>query len=76
MRKREEREKTQSCFNRSQENELMFVLLGRDPAAPLAIRAWVEARILIGKNKFDDPQITEALTCAGQMEMEREIKTT
>jgi len=49
---------------------MLFVLLGRDKAAPFAIRAWVAERIRLGKNKPDDPQIAEALQCAGIMERE------
>lgn len=31
-----------SCLTRSQDTEPVFVLCGRDPAAPAAIRAWAE----------------------------------
>lgn len=57
-----------SCFNRAKGFEMLFVLLARDLAAPAAIRAWVNERIRIGKNKADDEQITEALRCASIME--------
>lgn len=40
--------------------EPIFVLLGRDIAAPATIRAWTELRILSGKNKRDDPQKRKA----------------
>ena len=50
---------------------MLFVLLGRDKAAPFAIRAWVEERIRLGKNERTDAQITEALACAATMEAER-----
>ena len=52
------------------EREHLFVLLGRDAAAPFAIRAWVQERIRLGKNTPTDPQITEALECALQIEGE------
>ena len=71
MRKKDELSNPISCMNRAGDNEMTFVLLGRDLAAPMAIRAWVAERIRIGKNTIDDPQITEALECALRMERER-----
>lgn len=53
-----------SCFNRADDDEKLFVLLGRDPAAPVAIRAWVNERIRLGKNMLKDPQIQEAIEAA------------
>jgi len=72
VRKREELSNHKSCINRAREDEMVFVLLGRDPAAPAAIRAWAGLRVLLGKNKADDPQIVEALSCAETMEKERD----
>jgi hypothetical protein len=60
-----------SCLNRAKDNERMFVLLARDEAAPVAIRAWCAERIRLGKNAPDDPQIIEAMKCAKMMEFER-----
>lgn len=60
-----------SCMSKAREDEMTFVLLGRDKAAPVAIRAWIEERIRLGKNKLDDPQIIEALECAKIMEKEQ-----
>lgn len=59
-----------SCWNKARGNELVFVLLGRDPAAPAAIRAWCEARIKGGHNLATDAQITEALDLADAMTRE------
>lgn len=50
--------------------EMVFTLLGRDPAAPVAVRAWVAERLRLGKNTEHDAQITEALDIATTMEME------
>jgi len=50
---------------------MLFVLLGRDVAAPKAIRAWIAERLLRGKNQADDPQIREAQACAETMEREQ-----
>lgn len=71
MRKRDELSSPASCMSRAKLDEMTFVLLGRDKAAPLAIRAWVEARILLGKNKRDDVQVVEALQCAILMELDQ-----
>lgn len=68
MRKRDELEIPTSCLNRAADDEMLFVLLGRDVAAPAAIRAWVAERIALGKNKANDAQILEALRCALAME--------
>jgi len=71
MKKLDEFRTPQSCFNRAKPEEMLFVLLGRDVAAPAAIRAWIGERILRGKNQPDDPQIREAEACAETMERER-----
>jgi hypothetical protein len=70
MRRRDEVMDPFSCFNRAREDEMVFVLLGRDVAAAPAIRAWANARIERGKNKPEDHQIKEALACADIMERE------
>ena len=60
-----------SCLNRAKDDELLFVLLARDPAAPWAIRAWIDERVRLGKNAPDDAQIEEAEQCARRMEESR-----
>lgn len=65
MRKRDELEK--GCMAKARDDEMTFVLLGRDPAA---IRAWIRERIEIGKNNPDDPKLIEAEQCAATMERE------
>jgi hypothetical protein len=60
-----------SCLSKAKDNELLFVLLARDQAAPAVIRYWTEERIRLGKNEASDPQITEALECAAAMERQR-----
>lgn len=71
MRKSDELNDTESCFNKANDGERLFVLLARDPAAPVAIRAWIAERIRLGKNAPDDAQILEAIECASLMELER-----
>lgn len=68
MRKWEELADAKSCFNRADVNEVLFVLLARDPAAPATIRFWAKERARLGKNLIDDRQIEEALACAAEME--------
>lgn len=71
MRKRNEETHPASCFNRALPDEWVFVLLGRDAAAPAAIRAWVQERIRLGKNTPGDAQVSEALNVANSMEADR-----
>ncbi len=70
MRKKDEISSADSCMQRAHEMEMTFVLLGRDPAAPVAVRAWVAERIRIGKNRADDPHVVDALEVARIMEEE------
>jgi len=56
-----------SCLNRAKDDEPIFVLLGRDLAAFSTIQQWVTSRIVLNKNKIDDPQIQEALALAAEM---------
>ncbi|HYE19231.1 MAG TPA: hypothetical protein VEA69_12345 [Tepidisphaeraceae bacterium] len=60
MRKRDELADPNSCMNRAADDEWTFVLLGRDLAAPAAVRAWIDERIRLGKNRPGDAQIVEA----------------
>lgn len=68
MIKQEELSDPNSCMNRAGYSEMTFVLLGRDKAAPVAIRAWIAERIRLGKNRPTDAQIIEAEECAKAME--------
>lgn len=74
MRKIDELRRPDSCINKSRNDEMVFVLTGRDAAAPHAIRAWVDERLRLGKNAPGDPQIVEALECAAIMEVERAVR--
>jgi hypothetical protein len=60
VRKRDELADPRSCLNRARDDEWTFVLLGRDPATPAAVRAWIEERVRLGKNGRGDPQILSA----------------
>lgn len=72
--KRHEMSDPASCLNRAEDEEMVFVLLGRDTAAPSAIRSWAKERIRLGKNAVEDAQIQEALACAHTMERQRLMK--
>ncbi len=68
MRKTEELSDPASCMTRARPDEMTFVLLERDAAAPVAIRAWIRERIRLGKNLHGDAQILDAEACAKYME--------
>jgi hypothetical protein len=70
MRKEDEFLNPNSCLSRARDEEMIFVLLGRDIAAPDTIRSWASTRIRLGKNAPTDPQIIEARACALVMESE------
>lgn len=70
MRKKEELSSDNTCMGHAHPDEMVFVLIGRDPAAPVAVRAWVAERLRLGKNAETDPQVVEALRVADTMELE------
>lgn len=59
------------CMAKAAIDEPTFVLLGRDVCAPLAIKAWIEARVLTGKNTRNDAQIRDAEEMISLMEHEQ-----
>jgi len=63
------------CYANAKDDEPMFVLLGRDKAAPAAVRFWALERIKTGKNRATDQQIVEARECADAMEQYAGTKT-
>lgn len=71
MRKYNELTNPSSCIAKAFGQEMIFVLLGRDEAAPHAIREWVKERIRIGKNIEGDEQTRDALLTAIIMDDER-----
>jgi hypothetical protein len=70
MRKKDELTQEHACMQHAHPDEMVFVLLSRDAAAPVAIRAWVAERLRLGKNCEDDPQVVDALERALTMERE------
>jgi hypothetical protein len=75
MRKKDELSKEHTCLQHAHAEEMVFVLLSRDSAAPVAIRAWVAERLRLGKNAETDAQIVDALECARVMETEGRLWT-
>jgi hypothetical protein len=73
--KSEELTSPNSCMSRAKPDEMVFVLLARDAAAPHAIRSWVDERLRLGKNTVADDQIVEALMCAAFMERQRDSQS-
>ena len=67
--KKEELTNPTSCFSKAHDDEVLFVLLGRDAATPDTIRFWVHKRLELGKNEASDPQIQTALLLARQIEL-------
>lgn len=68
MKKFMELNNPKSCLNKAYSDEMLFILLERDKAAPKTIRAWIAERISLGLNKYGDKQIEEARKCAEFME--------
>lgn len=71
MKKKDELTDPSSCMSKARDDEWTFVLLGRDAAAPVAVRAWVAERLRLKKNEPDDLQIQEALGWASIVESEQ-----
>jgi len=60
MRKQDEMADRASCLNKAEDDEWIFVLLGRDRAACKAVEAWIKERVRLGLNRQTDPQIRSA----------------
>jgi hypothetical protein len=73
MLKRVELSDPNSCLNRARDDELLFVLLGRDLDTPDTIMEWIAKRIRRGKNKPGDAQIQEAFQIARTLAGERPV---
>lgn len=71
MIKREELTDPKSCMSRAADGEMVFVLLARDAAAPVAILAWICERLRSGKNLPGDAQLLEARHCIDYMKQQR-----
>ena len=56
------------CYANAYSDEPMFVLLARDPLAPVLVRLWADLREHFADNP---PKVREARTCAYAMEIWR-----
>lgn len=56
------------CYSKAEPDEPMFVLLARDPHAPLLVRLWADLRKLHAGNPS---KVDEARQCADDMERYR-----
>lgn len=72
MKKKDELADPDSCLNRAKDDEIIFVILARDVAAPHAVIEWALERCRRGKNRLIDTKIIEALECAVAMEKQRQ----
>lgn len=68
MKKSQELTDQNSCLNKAMDDELLFVLLERDPAAAATIRFWAAERVRLGKNVRTDTKIKRALGQAAEMD--------
>jgi hypothetical protein len=57
-----------SCLNKAKDDEMVFVIRAKDPAAAATIQFWIEERIRIGKNFAEDAKIIQARADALTME--------
>lgn len=73
MQKQHEVTSADSCMGRALDDEMTFVLLARDAAAPVAIRGWIAERIRLGKSRPGDPEVVEAEAIACTMEQTRHV---
>lgn len=64
MLKLQEANRPDSCWNKAQDDEIVFVLRSRDKAMAATIRGWAEMRVKLGLNAENDPKILEALAIA------------
>lgn len=75
---------TFDCYGSAEPDEPMFVLLARDKAAPMAVRAWADERerklrlmgrtdALVDEVLAEVDQIAEARRCADDMDAWRAV---
>ncbi len=54
------------CYANAAPDEPMFVLLARDPLAPILVSLWADLRAL---TRGDDDKVAEARSCVFDMEI-------
>ena len=56
------------CYGKAADDEPLFVLRAKDPAAPAAIQAWIVARLACGVSKDGEiERLKEAMQCVHAM---------
>lgn len=70
MRKSLELSDATSCLNKAGDDELVFVLLSRDPAAVATVEFWIAKRIELGIDAPDSDKLKEAAQLAHQMQVD------
>jgi len=58
------------CYDKAEPDEPMFVLLARDPLAPVLVAQWAD---LAEAQGTDQDKVLEALDCAAKMEQWRRV---
>lgn len=53
------------CYANAEPDEPMFVLLARDPLAPLLVRMWADLKLAADG---EEPVVDEAMGCAAAMD--------
>ncbi len=60
------------CYNKAEDDEPMFVLLARDPVAPMVIKLWADLRTYLGIDNLNTNEghakLKEAFELAKAME--------
>ena len=74
MKKKDEREIQDSCWNKAKEDETVFVILDRDPAFAATVRFWIGERLRLGINKLEDAKIKTAGDTADRVHLEQLAK--
>lgn len=74
MLKRYERDNPDSCWNKAGDDEIVFVLLERDPSMFRTLRFWVKDRCDNGLNKYGDPKILDALDTIVTLEEKARVR--
>lgn len=62
------------CYAKAEDDEPMFILLARDPLAPILVDLWAELRGFREDTKENRDKIREADWCAAEMKAWRRAK--
>jgi hypothetical protein len=72
MKKEDELRNPKSCFNKANNDELMFILLERDPTIISTVLHWINTRVEMGLNTMEDDKIKEAYNFCNTVASNRE----